>query len=141
MLLPMPRESVMRKQLFWFAALAWLGLVLPVVPGRQAPLIAHPTHPLPPMRIWTAKLTWYGPGFQGRKTASGQPYTMFAPTAAHAWLPLGSLVRLVNVKTGQSQVLRINDRGPIMADDREMDVSFLAATRLGLLARGVAHLR
>ena len=131
----------MRKRFFWFAALAWPLLILTVVPGLQAPLIAHPTQPIKPLRVWTAVVSWYGPHFHGRKTASGQTYNMFAPTAAHAWLPLGSLVRLVNVKTGQTQVVRVNDRGPVNDDDREMDVSFMAATRLGLLERGVARFR
>jgi len=61
---------------------------------------------------------------------------MFAPTAAHSWLPFGSLIRVVNSRTGRSQLVRINDRGPFK-DDRELDVSFLVATRIGLLERGV----
>jgi rare lipoprotein A len=65
---------------------------------------------------------------------------MFAPTAAHAWLPFGSLVRVVNPRTGRSQLVRINDRGPFM-DDRELDVSFLVATRLGMIGQGVSHVR
>lgn len=73
-------------------------------------------------------------------TASGQPYDMFAATAAHAWLPLGSLVRLVNIRNGHSQLVRINDRGPFQSD-REMDVSYLVASRLGLLGRGVGLVR
>lgn len=65
---------------------------------------------------------------------------MFSLTAAHAWLPFGSLIRVVNLRTGKDQVLRINDRGPFM-DERELDVSFAAALRLGLLDGGVARLR
>jgi len=65
---------------------------------------------------------------------------MLAATAAHPWLPFGSLLRLTNTKTGQSQVVRINDRGPFV-DDRELDVSFIAASRLGLIQCGVARLR
>ncbi len=73
-------------------------------------------------------------------TASGQPFDMFSLTAAHPTLPFGSIVRLVNVKTGRSQVVRINDRGPFV-DGREMDVSFLVASRLGLLERGIGRVR
>ena len=93
-----------------------------------------------PIRVWTGIISWYGPRFHGRTTASGQPYDMFAPTAAHPWLPFGSLVRVVNIRTGRSQLVRINDRGPYM-NEREMDVSFLAASRLGILEKGVARAR
>ncbi len=65
---------------------------------------------------------------------------MFSLTAAHPTLPFGSIVRLVNVKTGRSQVVRINDRGPYV-DGREIDVSFLVASRLGLLDQGIGRLR
>jgi rare lipoprotein A len=65
---------------------------------------------------------------------------MLAPTAAHSWLPFGSLVRVVNIHTGRSQLVRINDRGPFV-EDRELDVSFLVASRLGLIANGVNRVR
>ncbi len=84
--------------------------------------------------------SWYGRKFEGRKTASGQAYDMFAATAAHPWLPFGSLLRLTNVKTGHSQLVRINDRGPY-SNDRELDVSFVVASRLGMINHGVARLR
>ena len=84
--------------------------------------------------------SWYGRKFEGRKTASGQAYDMFAATAAHPWLPFGSLLRLTNMKTGHSQLVRINDRGPY-SNDRELDVSFVVASRLGMVNRGVARLR
>ena len=65
---------------------------------------------------------------------------MFAATAAHPWLPFGSLLRITDVKTGHSQLLRVNDRGPFI-EDRELDVSYLVASRLGLIGRGVALVR
>jgi rare lipoprotein A len=65
---------------------------------------------------------------------------MFSLTAAHPTLPFGSMVRLVNVKNGRSQVVRINDRGPYV-EGREIDVSFLVASRLGLLDKGVDRVR
>jgi len=131
----------MRKRLsLWFATLAWPFLILAAAPGLQAPLVARVAQPVKPLRVWSGLASWYGPHFQGHMTASGQPYDMFAPTAAHPWLPLGSLVRVVNVHNGHSQLVRINDRGPFM-NEREMDVSFLAAAHLGLIDRGVSRVR
>src|SRR5262249_686501 len=121
-------------------AFSWPLLVCLVASSLQAPLAARPAEPVKPMKTWLAVASWYGPNFQGRATASGQPFDMFAATAAHSWLPFGSLVRVVNPRTGRSQLVRINDRGPFM-DDRELDVSFLVATRLGLIGRGVSHVR
>jgi rare lipoprotein A len=65
---------------------------------------------------------------------------MYSATAASVSLPFGSIVRLVNPKTGKSQVVRINDRGPYV-DGREMDVSYEVARRLGIDNIGVSHLR
>jgi rare lipoprotein A len=131
----------MRKRLLiWFSTLAWPFLILAAAPGLQAPLVAHQEQVVKPLRVWSGLASWYGPKFQGRKTASGQPYDMYAPTAAHPWLPFGALVRIVNIHTGHSQLVRINDRGPYM-NDREMDVSFLAASRLGLVDKGVSRVR
>ena len=122
------------------AALSWPLVVLLVTPVVQAPLLARPSTSLKPIKIWSGVASWYGEQFDGRMTASGQIYDMFAATAAHPWLPFGSLLRLTNPKTHQSQVVRINDRGPFIGD-RELDVSFIAASRLGLLESGVARLR
>jgi rare lipoprotein A len=65
---------------------------------------------------------------------------MTALTAAHASLPFGSMVRLINTRNGKSTVVRINDRGPFVKD-REIDVSYQAAEKLGLISRGVGKLR
>lgn len=56
--------------------------------------------------------SWYGPGFHGRRTASGERFNQYAMTAAHKTLPLGSLVRVTNLETDRSIIVRINDRGP-----------------------------
>ncbi len=122
------------------AALSWPLVVLLITPVVQAPLAAHPSTPPKPIRVWSGVASWYGEEFHGRMTASGQVYDMFAATAAHPWLPFGSLLRLTNPKTGHSQVVRINDRGPFMGD-RELDVSFMVASRLDLIESGVARLR
>jgi len=79
--------------------------------------------------------SWYGKMFHGRKTASGEPYDMFAMTAAHKTLPIPSFARVTNVKTGKSVVVRINDRGPFHAD-RVIDLSYAAAARIGIAAAG-----
>src|SRR5689334_3530392 len=130
----------MRKKLsISSAVLSWPLVVLLIAPAVQAPLIARPT-PTKAIRVWSGIASWYGEEFEGKKTASGQIYDMSAATAAHPWLPFGSLLRLTNPKTGQSQVVRINDRGPFM-EGRELDLSFLVASRLDLIECGVARLR
>lgn len=75
--------------------------------------------------------SWYGPGFHGRKTASGETFNMDALTAAHRWLPFGSLVRVQNMINGRSVDVRINDRGPFIKQ-RIIDLSRAAAKALGL---------
>lgn len=109
-------------------------------PGLEAPLVAHPDAPIKPIRVWHGLASWYGPRFQGRLTANGERFDMGAPTAAHQSLPFGSLLRVTNPRTGRSAVVRINDRGPYV-EGRELDVSFQAATRLGLVHGGVARLK
>lgn len=89
------------------------------------------------MHSWEAVTSWYGPGFHGRLTANGEFYDMYAPTAAHLTLPLGSLIRVTNPRTGQSKVVRINDRGPYI-EGRELDLSYQTARELGLVKKGVA---
>ncbi len=97
-------------------------------------------NPSSPFGVWTAKTSWYGGKFQGRKTASGEKYDMYASTGASPDLPFGSLVRISNPKTHVAQLVRINDRGPFI-DDRELDVSYLVACRLGILDNGISRLR
>ena len=122
------------------AILSWPLLVLLIATAVQAPVAARPATPPKAIKVWSGLASWYGPEFDGKKTASGQLYDMFAATAAHPWLPFGSLLRITDVKTGHSQLLRVNDRGPFI-EDRELDVSYLVASRLGLIGRGVALVR
>ena len=84
--------------------------------------------------------SWYGPGFQGRKTASGVRFNMNALTAAHRSLPFGTQVRVTNVENGRTVVVTINDRGPF-AGGRIIDLSKAAAGRLGMIRQGVARVR
>lgn len=79
--------------------------------------------------------SYYGREFHGRRTASGERFDMNALTAAHRTLPFGTRLRVTNPRTGQSVVVRINDRGPFH-DSRLIDVSHAAASQLGLIARG-----
>lgn len=76
---------------------------------------------------------WYGPGFHGRRTASGERYDMHALTAAHPSLPFGTRVRVINLKNGKSVVVRINDRGPF-GGTYIIDLSYAAAKAIGALS-------
>ncbi|MEP7329141.1 MAG: septal ring lytic transglycosylase RlpA family protein, partial [Betaproteobacteria bacterium] len=79
--------------------------------------------------------SWYGRKFHGQKTSNGETYDMYAMTAAHPTLPLPSYVRVTNVATGKSVVVRVNDRGPFL-HGRIIDLSYAAAHRIGTAARG-----
>jgi rare lipoprotein A len=81
--------------------------------------------------------SWYGRKFHGQKTASGEPYDMYAMTAAHPTLPIPSYARVTNVATGRSVVVRVNDRGPFL-HDRVIDLSYAAAWKLGYVEQGSA---
>ncbi len=74
--------------------------------------------------------SWYGPGFHGRLTANGERFNTNAYTAAHKTLPFGTKVKVTNERTGQSVVVRINDRGPY-AKDRVIDLSKASAQAIG----------
>jgi rare lipoprotein A len=91
-----------------------------------------------PYQVGTA--SWYGDYFQGKQTASGEPYDMHDFTAAHPTLPLGSFVKITNLKNGRAVVVRINDRGPVV-DGRIIDVSYNAARALGFNERGLEKVR
>lgn len=84
--------------------------------------------------------SWYGADFHGKKTSNGEIYDMHALTAAHKTLPLGVWVRVRNLKTGQEQILRVNDRGPFVAG-RIIDLSYAGAQALGLVGPGTAPVR
>ena len=79
--------------------------------------------------------SWYGRMFHGRKTASGEIYDMFAMTAAHKTLPIPSFARVTSLKSGQSIVVRVNDRGPFH-EGRVIDLSYAAAVKLGIAGPG-----
>ena len=84
--------------------------------------------------------SWYGKQFHGNRTASGEIYDMFAMTAAHPTLPLPSYVRVTGVRSRQSIIVRVNDRGPFKSD-RIIDLSYAAASRLGFIAQGISQVQ
>jgi rare lipoprotein A (peptidoglycan hydrolase) len=84
--------------------------------------------------------SWYGEDFQGSETASGETFNMNALTAAHRYLPLGTRIRVTNLRNRRSLILRINDRGPFIPG-RLLDVSRAAARLLGFGASGKARVR
>lgn len=81
--------------------------------------------------------TWYGRRYHGRPTSSGEPYDMYAISAAHPILPIPSYARVTNLENGRSLVVRVNDRGPFV-EGRVIDLSYAAAHRLGMAAAGSA---
>jgi rare lipoprotein A len=81
--------------------------------------------------------SWYGPGFHKVRTSTGEPYDMYAMTAAHTTLPLPAYVRVTNLQNGRSVVVRVNDRGPFV-DNRIIDLSYTAAAKLDMLRNGTA---
>ncbi len=91
-----------------------------------------------PYQIGTA--SWYGETFQGKPTASGEPYEMYDMTAAHLRLPMGSYVRVTNLRNGKSVVVRVNDRGPVVPG-RIIDLSYGAAQALQFRHRGLQRVR
>jgi rare lipoprotein A len=90
--------------------------------------------------VQTGVASWYGPGFHGKPTASGEPYDQRAMTAAHRTLPLGTRIRVTNLGNGRSAEFRINDRGPFVGD-RILDVSRAGAEALAMVGPGTAEVR
>jgi rare lipoprotein A len=91
-----------------------------------------------PFQVGTA--SWYGQIFDGKPTASGEPYDMYDMTAAHLTLPMGSYVRVTNLRNGRAVVVRVNDRGPIVPG-RIIDLSYGAAQALEFRQRGLQRVR
>jgi rare lipoprotein A len=81
--------------------------------------------------------SWYGQQFDGLRTATGDPYDMFAMTAAHRTLPLPCYARVTNLSNGRSVIVRVNDRGPFI-NNRIIDLSYTAAAKLDMLREGTA---
>jgi rare lipoprotein A len=96
--------------------------------------------PVPTKKYQVGKASWYGRVFQHHRTASGEPYDMNDLTAAHRSLPLGSWVKVTNLKNDRSVMVRINDRGPVLKS-RIIDLSYGAAKILGIGSTGISSVR
>lgn len=91
-----------------------------------------------PRHVEQGLASWYGPGFAGKPTASGERFRPCKRTAAHKTLPFGTRVKVTNLSNGRTVVVRINDRGPFV-EGRIIDLSKAAARQLGMLQAGVVR--
>ena len=104
--------------------------------------LAEPTIPADarPISTQTGLASWYGPPYHNRRGSNGEVYNMHAMTAAHRTYPLGSIVRVTNVKTGHSALVRITDRGPFIPG-RILDLSLAAARKVDVWQPGIAEVK
>jgi len=130
-----PRSA---QLLAWMVPLAFAGCTsMTSPPPRPSTPAAHVSTN---SGSTTTVASWYGPGFNGRRTSSGEVYNQHQLTAASRTLPLGSTVKVTNLDTGRSTVVRINDRGPYVRG-RGIDLSRAAADQVGLTREGTARVR
>lgn len=115
------------------ALLLFLAFLLPLGCGSTGP---------PKVKDFTERGTasWYGPGFNGKPTASGEKFNQSAMTAAHKTYPFGTVVRVTNLRNGRSVQVRINDRGPFVKN-RIIDLSKGAAKKIDMIQAGTAPVR
>ena len=109
----------------------------PVSSAQKAPVVRNQAKPKP-YQVGTA--SWYGEYFEGKPTASGEPYEMYDMTAASLTIPLGTYVRVTNLHNGKAVVVRVNDRGPVVPG-RIIDLSYGAAEALQFRERGLQRVR
>jgi rare lipoprotein A len=96
------------------------------------------THP--PIYTETGMASWYGPPYHNRTGANGQVFNQYYISAAHRTLPMGSLIRVTNLRTGQSAIMHVTDRGPFV-QGRVLDLSMAAAKAIGVWGPGTAQVR
>lgn len=125
----------MLKRLRWMGIAVALGLA-PVMATDEAAQAQR----APAVFVQHGIASWYGPGFHGRKTASGERFNQNELTAAHKKLPLGTKATVTNLKNGKTIVVEINDRGPY-ARGRILDLSKAAADQLGMKNAGTTPVR
>jgi rare lipoprotein A len=118
------------------AAVAAFAALLAAAPTGQAPAFPDTL----PDWIQQGPVSWYGPGFHGRRTANGEVFDTHELTMAHRSLEFGSQVRVTNLENGRSVVVRVNDRGPYVRG-RIADLSHAAAHELGFVDDGVVKAR
>jgi len=109
------------------------------VPEAAPPELEIPAE-AKPVFVETGIASWYGPPYHNRRGSNGEVYDMHAMTAAHRTLPLGSIVRVVNLETKASAVVRITDRGPFI-EGRVIDLSKAAAEKIGMIQKGTTEVR
>src|SRR5579863_2271196 len=114
------------------------AIAAPVSSVQPKPEVRTQAVKTKPYQVGTA--SWYGEYFEGKPTASGEPYQMHEMTAAHLTLPMGSFVRVTNLRNGRAVVVRVNDRGPIVPG-RIIDLSYGAAQALQFRHRGLQRVR
>ena len=104
--------------------------------------LAEPTVPASsvPLATEIGRASWYGPPYHNRRGSNGEVYNMHAMTAAHRTLPLGSIVRVTNLKTGHAALVRITDRGPFIPG-RVLDLSLAAARKVDVYLPGIAEVK
>ena len=127
----------------WNSWGGWLAALLAAVTFVLV-LATKPAVSAAPPRAQLGLASWYGPGFHGQETASGEIFDQREMVAAHRSLPLGSLVRVTNLENGRRVVLRVIDRGPYGRNYRKgtiIDVSKGAAQRLGFIRDGLVEVR
>jgi rare lipoprotein A len=109
---------------------------------ENSAVLAEPSLPAnaKPISTETGLASWYGPPYHNRRGSNGEVYNMNAMTAAHRTLPLGSIVRVTNLKTGHSALVRITDRGPFIPG-RVLDLSLAAARKVDVVQPGVAAVK
>jgi rare lipoprotein A (peptidoglycan hydrolase) len=89
---------------------------------------------------WVVRASFYGKPFHGKRTSCGEVYNMHALTAAHRTLPMGTLLKVTNLKNGRSVIVRVNDRGPYIWG-RNIDLSVAAAKQLKMVKDGITKVR
>lgn len=109
------------------------------IPKAAPPEIEVPAD-AKPVLVETGIASWYGPPYHNRRGSNGEVYDMHAMTAAHRTLPLGSIVRVVNMETKDSAIVRITDRGPFI-EGRVIDLSKAAAEKIGMIQKGTTEVR
>ena len=112
----------------------------PVGKNSSGSKVASRTSPKATKPYQVGRASWYGKQFDGRSTASGETYNMFHLTAAHRELPLGTRIKVTNLRNGKWAIVRVNDRGPFILD-RVIDLSYAAAEVLQFRERGLERVR
>ena len=122
------------------STMAPAGPVESATPPPETPQVAmHLTAKERRAHILRGLASWYGKVFNGRRTASGERFDMYAMTACHPTLPFGSVVRVVNETNKRSVVVRITDRGDLGDEGRIIDLSYAAAEKLAMTRSGLAN--